>query len=747
MGNMDSAAAAYFGCGDTNPVPLPKYRGTQITYPTVIDGTDIGSNATTMSIYGVANKRASNYKTAKSVPDKTASATSPGTTKTVAELNIEVGTAFSATTPTTATVQAIRDATNTIFAQAAQRYIAKITLASHMPGNGMGGSTKSSQAITSPAKNPTKGYWKSATWGIWAAVDETQATACGGPNAQMPQAQEATTGVTGAETGITKYSLQMNGGLACSKVESGAGTAASNTATFRTVQPVVSQTGSGAGQGNGANGGGGETAVQSPTAAATAVGTACPTVSGVQKSMNCLPATTSDLPYTVPMVVATTGFVNNDATKNGGLTNDQIKKATRGLSQATGVPDDTATPTACIGPDVLFNDVVNSGTADGQGIDSAANPPVTAQAVALCDPRGYKPSNTLGNTVLGALQEGARVNVPSASQSYADNKKWYAGVQSTTQGERRAGILINIQKFWDPITAAQASGGAFCCDALYYGTDGLGRGVASGGNDPSIVAVPKNTEFKPVALQGGAMDQQTVPGGVCTDGDSSTSVKKGLSEAVNVEQEEFLEGQAFYTCVAPSQYVLPKVNSVVATQTANAAKQKKCAQTLTSMLKLNTVSAGTKTDDERCINSALLPATTAKQSEATDAACTGTAQFAVEYPLWLVGIGSGNSPASYAVPNGYCYANACLEDFAAVGTATAFKGVQKLSTLQSSPDMASNPTTEINACGRANAACVAAPSTWNGGEAIFTVCSKTAGDASACTLAEKQGQVGMLPSA
>merc|ERR1711924_382044 len=188
-------------------------------------------------------------------------------------------------------------------------------------------------------------------------------------------------------------------------------------------------------------------------------------------------------------------------------------------------------------------------------------------------------------------------------------------------------------------------------------------------------------------------------------GDSSTSVKEGLSEAVNLEQEEFLEGQAFYTCLAPSQYALPKVNSVVATQTANAAKQKKCAQTLTSMLKLNTVSAGTKTSDAKCKDDALMPATTAKQSEATNAACTGTAQFAVEYPLWLVGIGSGNSPASYAVPNGYCYANACLEDFAAVGTATALKGVQKLSTLQSSPDMASNPTTETNACGRANAAC------------------------------------------
>merc|ERR1712193_491172 len=171
------------------------------------------------------------------------------------------------------------------------------------------------------------------------------------------------------------------------------------------------------------------------------------------------------------------------------------------------------------------------------------------------------------------------------------------------------------------------------------------------------------------------------------------------------------------------------------------------------MLKLNTVSAGTKTDDERCINSALLPATTANQAitTANAAACTGTAQFAVEYPLWLVGIGSGNSPASYAVPNGYCYANACLEDFAAVGTATAFKGVQKLSTLLSSPDMSSNPTTSTNACGRANAACAAPPSTWNGGAAVFTKCSKTTDVLGAptrdCTDAELKGQIGMLPSA
>merc|ERR1711959_103058 len=48
---------------------------------------------------------------------------------------------------------------------------------------------------------------------------------------------------------------------------------------------------------------------------------------------------------------------------------------------------------------------------------------------------------------------------------------------------------------------------------------------------------------------------------------------------------------------------------------------------------LNTVSAGTKTDDAKCKNDALMPATTANQDKTTDAACTGNAQFAVDYPL------------------------------------------------------------------------------------------------------------------
>ena len=188
-------------------------------------------------------------------------------------------------------------------------------------------------------------------------------------------------------------------------------------------------------------------------------------------------------------------------------------------------------------------------------------------------------------------------------------------------------------------------------------------------------------------------------------------------------------------------YVLPKVNSVAVTQSANAAKQKKCAETLTTMLKMKQLSAGTSTSNAACKADGRV---TAGTTGTTNAACTGTDYSAVSYPLWLVGIGSVTSPSAYAVPNGYCYANACLEEFAAVGTATAFKGVQKLSTLQVSPDLASNPSTETNSFGRANAACAAPPSTWSGGQAVFTKCTKTAGNAIACSDAELKGQLGML---
>merc|ERR1711977_777903 len=368
--------------------------------------------------------------------------------------------------------------------------------------------------------------------------------------------------------------------------------------------------------------------------------------------------------------------------------------ATRGLPQTADISATDwkkTTPTACIGPSVLFNDVTNSGKADG------AATPKEGQAVALCDPFGYVPAAAGASQGTTFTSAGA---LPSATATYATNKLYYSGVASGAKGVQK-----DAQKFWDPITAAQASDGAFCCDALYYGTDGLGRGSPTA--DPPIVGVTKNSDFTPIPLTGNAMQLEVAPGGNCP---ASGTGKEGLSEVANVKQKEMLEGQAFYAVLAPSQYVLPKVSSSSTTQTANASKQKKCAETITKMLKMNRVDAGVSTAADTCDNDALaIPGTS------TDV-CTGTAADAIEYPLWMVGIGGGPTPDSYAVPNGYCYANACFEDFVAVGTAATFNGATKLSTLQSSPDMSTNPSaTSGNSCGRANAACMAPPATWNGG--------------------------------
>merc|ERR1719321_1205714 len=158
-----------------------------------------------------------------------------------------------------------------------------------------------------PEKNPTKGYW-GATWGIWQAANKAQSTACGGFNTQIPQAAIISAGGTkrygvddSAVTPLSTTSLKMNGGLACSKMASGEGSAVSNTATFRQLQPMVKQNGSG---GTGADAANGEraaanagnyapaqlalgVAVATPTAAGTKAQQACPTVTGVQQAMNC----------------------------------------------------------------------------------------------------------------------------------------------------------------------------------------------------------------------------------------------------------------------------------------------------------------------------------------------------------------------------------------------------------------------------------------------------------------------------
>merc|ERR1712025_1433583 len=121
---------------------------------------------------------------------------------------------------------------------------------------------------------------------------------------------------------------------------------------------------------------------------------------------------------------------------------------------------------------------------------------------------------------------------------------------------------------------------------------------------------------------------------------------------------------------------------------------------ITDMMKLNKVAANT-------------PGT----GGAGTASTFQNAYSAVEFPLWKVAIGPSDN-AVFTVPNGYCYANACFDDFAKVGTQSTFKGTEKLGELVSGPNMAVIDATPT-ACGRANVACGAAPASWNGGPAVM----------------------------
>merc|ERR1711959_341250 len=113
-------------------------------------------------------------------------------------------------------------------------------------------------------------------------------------------------------------------------------------------------------------------------------------------------------------------------------------------------------PTARIGASVLFNDVINAGTADGVGPNDGTTWELS-KGIALCNPAGLLPEDC-------ATCNGVE---PASTRTLEQNIDYYSGVAGGTNGATLAQLA-----FWDPITAAQASGGAFCCDALYYGRDG-----------------------------------------------------------------------------------------------------------------------------------------------------------------------------------------------------------------------------------------------------------------------------------
>merc|ERR1739848_857079 len=405
-------------------------------------------------------------------------------------------------------------------------------------------------------------------------------------------------------------------------------------------------------------------------------------------------------------------------------TNLQITAATRGQdAYVAGTDYSKITPTGCIGPDVYF-DVPEAGVVPNGAGDASTKKMVYS----FCNPMGYtgvaNSDNTLAENVELYTREAG--TTPSYAFTIFGGNKEMLTID--------ADEVLVIREVWDPLMAAQLTDGAFCCNALYYGPDGAGRAqpyYAAGGSAVTGVTLPTGTgllsAFAP-PLSGGDMTSVTSPGTMCpahSSGNGKTAKTVANIGLDNPALTELLEGQAFYAALAPSQYDIPITSTTATTQAARTKKQRMCAEHITDMMKLNKVAANT-------------PGTGAAGTISTFA----NSYSAVEFPLWKVAVGASDS-AVYTVPSGYCYANACFDDFAKVGTQSTFKGTQKLGELVSGPNMAVVDATPT-ACGRANVACATPPATWNGGPAVM---NKKGCTATTCTAAGILNTTGAIPVA
>ena len=122
LGGYDNVAAAFLGCGNNSPTPLP-------SYPNVTWGNSYATKGPTF------------YSVAATMQQMSASYGGQNAT-TGASTAAEAVVQRLQATPSAEGVASIKDAIYTVYAQKTLRYAANMTLDAHLPGNGMGGSTK-----------------------------------------------------------------------------------------------------------------------------------------------------------------------------------------------------------------------------------------------------------------------------------------------------------------------------------------------------------------------------------------------------------------------------------------------------------------------------------------------------------------------------------------------------------------------------------------------------------------------------
>merc|ERR1712224_662935 len=409
----------------------------------------------------------------------------------------------------------IRDSINTINAQAAQRYIARVSLDANVPGNGFGGSTQRVK-VASPAASEDA-----------AAGNGLIPTACGGG-----LYYQAFAGKPGGAGGDNDPPPGGAGTVPAGVLPGAAYTTFSG--TILAVTPTPSADYDQAPSTFGTSGGPLVDAQCGTSANSTGtVGSNTLMVGSVMNEVTV--AAAASAPYKLKGDAV-------DGPAALAVTADDVTAALRGQIEFVSSADyKKKTPIGCIGRDVRFSDI------------TVAIAGSKEMVYTFCDPSGYKgasnPDDSLAtNTNLYDSNMKTAGSGGTAGSYFAT----VFGTGTTNVPDTTADIsedqAAEMSRVWDPVIAAQLTQGGMCCDALYYGEDGVGR--------PTIEGVGPVSEFEP-PLAGGVMAAESPVGTMCPmhgSGNGYSTSTVGNVNQVNPSETLLLEGQAFYVSLAPSQY-------------------------------------------------------------------------------------------------------------------------------------------------------------------------------------------------
>merc|ERR1712025_492575 len=346
-------------------------------------------------------------------------------------------------------------------AQAAQRYIARISLDANVPGNGLGGSAQRIK-VADPAASTVANDANAANGKIptacGAGVYYEQRAENGNPAAtgnlpvpaNIPGAGNTVgSGQNKAQAPATNYAVAGPAVNAqCGTTANATGTVASNTALVRTVMNPVTMTAGTAG-------------APPYKLVGAALGTAGTAAAGT---------TNSEYAVTAAAVTA----------------------ATRGQNTNSGADYTKIAPIGCIDASVAFLETKIYSTMVAVTVGGVATGATAGKHMVIkpCDPEGYagvsKNTNTLAQNlglypVGGGITGTAACTATGAAASYCNSVFANGGNKpAAAAGNPATSVLsalqaASINRVWDPILAAQLTQGAMCCAAQYYGTAGVAR--------------------------------------------------------------------------------------------------------------------------------------------------------------------------------------------------------------------------------------------------------------------------------